>query len=73
MYTLLFFLCSIVYWISSVRDLYIQGAVVSSAVCVYIQVIDEFSVHRTTDIRDSVDYLTLFTRQLLHHYAVSVT
>lgn len=35
------------------------------------QVIDEFSVHRTADIRESVAYLTLLTRQLQHHYAVS--
>lgn len=35
------------------------------------QVIDEFAVHRTTDIRESVAFLTLLTRQLQHHYTVS--
>lgn len=36
------------------------------------QVIDEFAVHRTTDIRESVAYLTLLTRQLQHHYTVGI-
>ena len=34
--------------------------------------IDGFTVHRTTDIRESVAYLTLLTRQLCRHYAVSL-
>ena len=34
--------------------------------------IDGFRVQRTTDIRDSVVFLTLLTRQLSTHYAVSI-
>ena len=48
---------------------HIFGAVLC-AVCV-VQVIDGFPVHRTTDIRDSVAYLTLLTRRLCTHYSVS--
>ena len=36
-----------------------------------VQVIDGFCVHRTTDVRESVSYLTLLTRQLQRHYSVS--
>ncbi len=35
------------------------------------QVIDGFYIKRTKDIRESIAYLTIMTRQLQKHYAVS--
>lgn len=39
----------------------------------YMQVIDGFHVKTTADIRESVAYLTIMTRVLQKHYAVSVS
>ena len=38
--------------------------------CSAWQIIDGFQVHRATDIRESVAYLTILTRQLQQHYSV---
>lgn len=48
------------------------NGVLIQVVLLYLQVIDGFHVKTTADIRESVAYLTIMTRALQKHYAVSI-